>query len=145
MEKKVVLLWLLTISFWGVSPIIEKVALRNVDPMLCLFVRTGVSLIVMALLLPLIPSFSVSKLLELSPKDYLFISLSGIIGGFLGMFCYFSMLKYESASKVVPLTATYPLVATLLGILVLKESLTLNKVLGTILVTLGIMLLLKTP
>jgi len=142
MDKKVIILWLLTVSFWGVSPIIEKLALKNVEPLVALFIRTGISLVVMGLILPFTSSFNFS---DLTFRDYFFLGLSGITGGFLGMLTYFSLLKYENASKIVPLTATYPLVATFLGILILKESFSLNKLLGAILVTLGIILLLRTP
>ena len=144
MEKKVFILWLLTISFWGVSPIFEKVALRSVEPFTALFIRTGICFAVMVFAFPFLVPDGFSTLIGLSLKDYTFLALSGIVGGILGKLTYFALLRIESASKIVPLTATYPLVATFLGILFLKESLTLEKILGAILVTSGIVLLFKS-
>ncbi len=140
MDKKVLILWLLTIFFWGISPIIEKLGLKEVDPLLALFVRTLASLVAIFLVLLVIsPDLS-----SLNLKNVGILSLSGIIGGFLGMFTYFSLLKSKNASQVVPLTSTYPLVATLLAVLILKEKLTLLKLLGTLLVVAGIYLLFKS-
>ncbi|NPV79478.1 MAG: EamA family transporter [Firmicutes bacterium] len=45
------------------------------------------------------------------------------------------------ASRVVPVTAAYPIVAVLLGWMVLKEGLTPLKVLGSILIIAGILLI----
>jgi len=141
MEKKVFLLWLLTIFFWGVSPIIEKLGLKNVEPLTALFIRTVAAFIIIWLVILLTGE---SNLSSVSLKDIGILSLSGIIGGFLGMFTYFSLLKSQSASKIVPLTSTYPLVATLLAIIILKEKLTLSKVVGTILVVIGVYFLFRS-
>ncbi|NPA40477.1 MAG: EamA family transporter [Thermodesulfobacteria bacterium] len=141
MEKKIFLLWLLTIFFWGVSPIIEKLGLRNVEPLTALFIRTAAAFIVIWIAVLLLGKFHLSSV---SLKDIGILSLSGIVGGFLGMFTYFSLLKAKSASKVVPLTSTYPLVATILAIIILKEKLTISKVIGTLLVVIGIYFLFKS-
>ncbi len=139
-DKKAFVLWLLTILFWGISPIIEKLGLRNVDPLPALFIRTSVSAVIMLVIILAIPSVEISSITK---KDFFILALSGIIGGFLGMYTYFSLLKTKAASKVVPLTSTYPLVATILGILILKEKLTLSKLIGTILVVIGIFFLFR--
>ena len=141
MEKKVLILWLLTILFWGVSPIIEKIGLRSVEPLLALFIRTSAALIAISLTLFFSPSISLSSL---NLKNIGILSLSGIIAGFLGMLTYFSLLKAKNASQIVPLTSTYPLVATLFAILFLKEELNLYKILGTVFVVIGIYLLFKS-
>lgn len=141
MEKNVLILWLLTILFWGVSPVIEKIGLKEVEPLLALFVRTFAALIVMFLVILMQPSVNLSSL---TPKNIGILSLSGILGGFLGMLTYFSLLKAKNASQIVPLTSTYPLVATLLAIIFLKEELTLLKILGTLFIVIGIYLLFKS-
>jgi len=141
MDKKTIILWLLTIFFWGITPIIEKLGLKNVTPLPALFVRTFASLIVIFFALTFTSSFNFSSF---TLRDIGILSLSGIVGGFLGMFTYFSLLKTKNASQVVPLTSIYPLVATLLAIIFLKEKLTLFKILGTLLIVAGIYLLFKS-
>ncbi|MDF2953319.1 MAG: Riboflavin transporter RibN [Thermodesulfobacterium sp.] len=141
MEKNVLILWFLTIIFWGVSPVIEKFGLKDVQPLPALFIRTLAALIGIFLALLLSSSVNLSSL---NSKNIGMLSLSGIIGGFLGMFTYFSLLKAKNASQIVPLTSTYPLIATLLAVLFLKEELTLYKILGTIFVVIGIYFLFKS-
>ncbi|MCU4138563.1 MAG: Riboflavin transporter RibN [Thermodesulfobacteria bacterium] len=141
MDKNVFILWFLTILFWGITPIIEKIGLKSVEPLLALFIRTFSALIAIFLILLLSSSFNTSSL---NFKNVGILSLSGILGGFLGMFTYFSLLKAKNASQIVPLTSTYPLVATFLAIIFLKEELTLFKILGTIFIVVGIYLLFKS-
>ena len=141
MDKNVFILWFLTILFWGITPIIEKIGLKSVEPLLALFIRTFSALIGIFLILLLSSSFNTSSL---NFKNVGILSLSGILGGFLGMFTYFSLLKAKNASQIVPLTSTYPLVATFLAIIFLKEELTLFKILGTIFIVVGIYLLFKS-
>lgn len=141
MDKNVLILWLLTILFWGMSPVIEKIGLKEVEPLLALFIRTLAALVGISLTL-LVSSHS--NFSSLNIKNIGILSLSGILAGFLGMFTYFSLLKAKNASQIVPLTSTYPLVATLLAILFLKEELTLLKILGTFFVVIGIYLLFKS-
>jgi len=141
MDKNVFILWFLTILFWGITPIIEKIGLKSVEPLLALFIRTFSALIGIFLILLLSSSFNTSSL---TFKNVGILSLSGILSGFLGMFTYFSLLKAKNASQIVPLTSTYPLVATFLAIIFLKEELTLFKILGTIFIVVGIYLLFKS-
>ena len=126
MDKNVFILWFLTILFWGITPIIEKIGLKSVEPLLALFIRTFSALIGIFFILLLSSSFNTSSL---NFKNVGILSLSGILSGFLGMFTYFSLLKAKNASQIVPLTSTYPLVATFLAIIFLKEELTLFKIL----------------
>lgn len=141
MDQKTLILWLATLLFWGLSPVLEKLGLRRVDPLIGLFIRTLAAFLGITFVLFLTSEYEKLKVLTL--RDFLYLAISGLMAGFLGMYFYFSLLKSHQASQIVPLTATYPLVASLLAILILKESLTLNKLLGTFLIVIGIYLLFK--
>jgi len=56
------------------------------------------------------------------------------------MLTYYSALKLDLSSRVVPLAATYPLVTSLWAYLFLGESLTPQRIIGTILIVVGILL-----
>ncbi len=140
MTKKTLVLWLLTIFLWGASPIVEKLGLKHIEPLPALFIRTLVALIFIFLTLSFTSGW---KLSGITMKDAAIISLSGILAGFLGMLTYFTLLKSREASRVVPLTSTYPLVTTILAVLILREKLNSNRLLGTLLVVLGVYLLFK--
>ena len=59
----------------------------------------------------------------------------------LGQLAYYYALKNSEASKVVPVSSSFPLITLALAFLFLNESITLKKILGTMLVILGIILI----
>ncbi len=142
MDGRVVLLWILTLLFWGSSPLLEKIALRAISPLLALAVRTGVA--ALALIFTVLFTGEVRHLPELTGRDVLVLGASGILAGALGMFTYFSLLKSGAASKVVPLTAAYPLVTALLALLILREELSWQRLLGILLTVSGLIILQKS-
>ncbi len=79
-------------------------------------------------------------LTELDGKSILLFGASGMMAGLLGMWTYYSALKMEATSKIVPIAACYPLVTALLSVLILKEGVTLHRVFGTALIVSGIWL-----
>jgi len=44
-----------------------------------------------------------------------------MMAGLLGMWTYYTALKMEATSKIVPIAACYPLVTALLSILILQK------------------------
>lgn len=79
-------------------------------------------------------------LIELDGKSILLFGASGLMAGLLGMWTYYGALKIEATSKIVPIAACYPLVTALLSVFVLKEGISLHRVVGTALIVSGIWL-----
>ena len=134
----VILLLIITALLWGATPIMEKIGLARVDSLIGVTIRSA---IVTAGLLML--TFLLGKgraLVELDGKSVLIFGASGIMAGLLGMWTYYMALKMEATSKIVPIAACYPLVTTLLSVLILKEGITLARVIGTALIVSGIWL-----
>ncbi len=132
----VFLLLAVTTMLWGVTPIFEKVALTKVDPLAGVTIR---SVLVTVGLLVL--TFVLGKgraLIETEGKVFLLMGASGLMAGLIGMWTYFAALKMEATSKIVPIAASYPLVTTVLGFLILKEEVTLQRLIGTALIVIGI-------
>lgn len=142
MDGRVVLLWVLTLFFWGASPLLEKVALKAVSPLLALAVRTGVAALI--LVLATLLTGEVREAQELSLRNVLVLGASGLLAGVLGMFTYFSLLKTGAASKIVPLTAAYPLVTAFMALVFLKENLSWERLLGILLTVAGLIILQKS-
>jgi transporter family protein len=125
-----------TTLLWGATPIIEKVGLRKVDPLIGVTIRSA---IVTAGLF--IVTFLLGKgksLLEVDGKSLLLFGASGMMAGLLGMWTYYAALKMGATSKIVPIAASYPLVTALLSVLILREGVTLPRVFGTALIVIGI-------
>ncbi len=134
----VFLLLIATALLWGATPILEKTGLAKVDPLIGVTIRSA---IVTAGLLLL--TFLLGKgkaLMELDGKSILLFGASGMMAGLLGMWTYYGALKIEATSKIVPIAACYPLVTALLSVLILKEGITLHRVIGTALIVSGVWL-----
>ena len=126
----------LTVVFWGVTALIDKVALKHAVPLQGLFIRSCAVFVV------IVTSFFVTGLykgVQLLPRRTIFLFLlSGLLAGGLGMFTYYGALKRLPSSLVVPLCATYPLLTAVLAVVFLKEELSLLRFLGIIFIIVGI-------
>jgi transporter family protein len=129
---------LMTTVFWGMAAIFDKLALGKIAPftgmMVRQFILTGILLFVGVI------TGRIGTMTSLDARSAVFFALSGICGGAAGLWTYYHALRLGGASLVVPITATYPLVTVLLSWLILQEGLTLSKVIGTILIVLGVWL-----
>ncbi len=132
------LLIFFTVLLWGTAPILDKIALKNSQILVGIFVRSVAVFSSIVLIFTFSQGFKLLK--SSSYRDILLFALSGIGAGLLGMFSYYGALKYLPSSKVVPLCSTYPLVSAILAFLFLNESLTLLRILGIILIIIGIWL-----
>jgi len=134
----VVLFLIITTLLWGATPIIEKIGLAKVDPLVGVTVRSAIMTIGLFIILFLVGKGR--ELIEVSGKNVLIFGASGVMAGILGMWTYYMALKMEATSKIVPIAASYPLVTALLGALILNEGVTLPRVIGTALIVSGIWL-----
>ena len=132
----VIFLLFATAVLWGATPIIEKIGLRKVDPLVGVTIRSAIvtaSLFILTFLLG-----KGRSLIALDGKSILIFGASGMMAGLLGMWTYYTVLKMEATSKIVPIAASYPLVTVLLSALILKEGITFSRVIGTALIVSGI-------
>jgi transporter family protein len=128
----------LTTLFWGAAAIFDKLALGKASPFTGMMVR---QFILTAILFAV--GMAGNRLGSLGTVDLrtaVLLGLSGICGGVLGLWSYYHALRLGGASLVVPITATYPLVTVLLSWLILQETLTVSRVLGTVLIVVGVWL-----
>ena len=74
-------------------------------------------------------------------RDILVICAGGFISGFLGLLLYYKAIKEGEVSVVAPIVASSPLWASILAFLLLGESFSMIKVVGTLLVVSGVIML----
>ncbi len=122
--------WLVT--FWALNYPLVKIALAYTDPYELTFLRLLLTVAALAVATP--GSFRPIK--GLRENVYLFLF------SFLGIFCSWT-LWYAGENGITPSLAvilmyTYPIIAVLLSGLILKERVTVHKVLGTLLGFAGI-------
>ncbi len=134
--------WALLAAFcWGFAPVLEKAGLRGgVDPVIGVMVRTLGVIFGALLLIPLLPKLS-SKFSELTTREVLFLCAGGLVASVLGQLFFYRALKIGEVSRVVPIGASYPVLAFLFGILFFNEAFTWTKMAGIALVVSGVYLL----
>lgn len=127
---------ILTACIWGVVPILEKIGLAHISPTVALFYRClGV-----VLGLVLLPLFAV-KLDEVRSVDFrsiIFLVTAGFLASFLAQITFYNGLKLGDVSKIVPISASYPLITFILGLIIFKENFSIMKALGVLSVVVGI-------
>lgn len=133
--------WLLysivSICIWGVWGFIGKLASRSVTSFNLLLLAFLGSLMVLPI------SFAIfSKHFKFlwQSVDYYLALIAGILGTTGVLFFYLALSKGE-ASRVVVITATYPVITVILSCFFLHECLTTQKFFGVLFALLGIYLL----
>jgi len=129
---------LIAVLFWGGAPIFEKVALRSLSASEGVMLRSLVLAVVMSAFVGISGDYEGLRVLNWRVLGL--IAAGGLCAGGLGQMAYFQALKMGSASMVVPMAASYPLVAMLLSIGLLGESLTLARALGAVMIVAGVAL-----
>ena len=133
-----IFLLIATMVLWGSTPLIEKLGLKDVDPLMGIFIRSLV--ITVILFVFYLFSGRLNELTKITVKNFSLFAASGIMAGLIGMWTYFYLLKEGMTSKIVPIAASYPLITAVLSIFVLGEQVTLQRIIGIVLTIVGIIL-----
>lgn len=128
----------ITAILWGATPILEKIGLTEVDPLIGVTIRSAI--VTAGLLIIAVGTGKGKALMEVDGKGILLFGASGLMAGILAMWTYYTALKMGTTSKIVPIAACYPLVTSVLGVIILREGVTLSRVIGTVLIASGIWL-----
>mgnify|MGYP000707680253 CR=1 FL=1 len=130
---------LLTALLWGMAPLFGKLGLESVDALAAMTLRT----MVVGVVLLLFGGFTgqLANVTSIGLKAGLLIAAEGLLASLLGHLAYYQALKLGDASRVVPVTAAFPLVTVLMAILFFGEPLTWQRVLGAALVVGGVLLI----
>ena len=124
---------------WGIVPLFEKLGLQGVRPIVGLFYRClGVTIGLLLLGLFMVKPEEI-KSVEL--RSVVLLVLAGFIASFVGQICFYNSLKVSEVSRVVPIAGSFPLIAFMLGVIFLGESVNLHKLIGALLVIIGIWML----
>ena len=123
---------LLSAIFAALTAILAKVGVEDVDPDVATFVRTLVIVVVLGALLLV----SGQKVGIISPRSYLFLTLSGLATG-ASWLCYFRALKLGDAAQVAPLDKLSVVLVAIFAVIFLGERLTIRDAAGIALITVG--------
>lgn len=130
---------LLVAAVWGISPIFEKLSLVKTAPFTAMTIRFMFTTAIVVVISIATGRFSDIK--NVDAVSLMWICLGGLVGGIIGIFLYFVVLKENMASHVVPLAASFPLFTTFYAYIFLREQISAVRLAGIVLVVIGIVLI----
>lgn len=131
---------LLSALFAGITAVLAKAGVANVDSNLATTIRTFVVLVFSACIVLARGSVSLAKL---SANTWLFLALSGLATG-ASWLCYFRALQMGEASKVAPIDKLSVVLAIALAAVFLGERVTMRHWIGAALIVSGTIVIAKT-
>ncbi|MDR2479111.1 MAG: EamA family transporter [Treponema sp.] len=130
---------LLSAFFAALTSILAKIGIQNINSNLATALRTIVVLL-MAWTVVFIGGKH-TELAAISPKNVLFLALSGLATG-LSWLCYYRALQMGEASKVIPIDKFSLVIGMVLAFAVLKETITVKTIIGGVFITVGTLVLI---
>lgn len=129
---------LLSAVFAALTAIFAKIGIRGVDSDLATLIRTGIILVVLSAFVWYAGKWS--NPLALSPKTWLFLSLSALATG-ASWVCYFRALQLGEASKVAPVDKLSLVLVAIFAVIFLGERPSLQEWTGIAMVAGGVLVL----
>lgn len=123
---------------WGASFIATKVALKDVSPITIVWLRFGMGLLVLGAAVALRKEFSLPK-----KNEWGYFALLGFLGITFHQWLQSNGLQTSEAGTTAWIVATTPVFMAILGWLILKEGLSLVKILGIALAFFGVLLVVS--
>ncbi len=133
-------LWALVAAcIWGVAPLVEKAGLAGAPAGAGVVARSLGVMVGLGVLSCVWSPWTVLK--QIPWTSAVLLALGGLLASIVGQLAFYQALKYGAVSQVTPVAATYPLVAAILGWVLLREPMTISRLLGAVCVVTGALLL----
>lgn len=130
----------LSAFFAGITAVLAKIGIKNINSSLATAIRTVVVLIFSWIIVFI--SGDIENLSKITFKTFLFLILSGISTG-ASWLCYFKALQLGNVNKVVPIDKTSTVLTMILAFCFLGEPITFILLLGMILILLGTFMMIS--
>lgn len=129
---------LFAVTVWGASFIATKVSLRDVSPVTVVWLRFGMGVIILGVVVTVRKQFALPK-----GNEWLYFALLGFLGIAFHQWLQSTALMTSRASTTAWIVATTPVFMALLGWLALREKLSWLQTGGIALATIGVLLVIS--
>lgn len=129
---------ILSAVFASLTSILAKIGIDGVPSNLATGIRTIV-VVAMAWVMVFITNQQ-NSILDISKKSWIFLILSGLATG-ASWLCYYKALQMGEASKVIPIDKMSVVLTLIMAFLFLHEQFTWKSAVGSILITLGTLIM----
>lgn len=131
---------LLSAFFAGITAVLSKVGIKNINSNLGTAIRTIVVFVFACLMVFVVGAQD--GLSAIGAKTYTFLILSGLATG-ASWLCYFRALKYGDVNKVAPIDKSSTILTMILAFIFLHEEITPIKVVCIVLIAAGTYLMIE--
>ena len=138
-KNMVVFLSLFGMVCWGIAPVFAKAALKNIDPVAGLVLRTIFAASVVSGWVIISGSFS--KVSAIPASAWWLIGIEALLATLVGDLAYYAALKKGDVSLVTIIMSSSPLITILCAVLFLGEQINMMRLVGAGLVIAGIILI----
>lgn len=129
---------LLSAVFAGVTAVLAKVGVADINSNLATAIRTTIILVITWLIAAF--TMKTGDLAAINRRTWIFLALSAVATG-LSWLCYFRALQLGAVSKVAPIDKLSVVIAIGISIVALGEKLNLREVFGAGFIVIGALLL----
>lgn len=126
---------------WGIAPAFGKVGLKGIPPIEGLAARTLITVFLVW------GSFFVSdgisgivRIKTISLGGWIFLAIEAFLATFAGDLAYYAAIKYGDVGKTAIVLAASPLITVWFGWYFLSENISMIKLIGGILIVIGVIL-----
>lgn len=131
---------ILATSMWGLATVVIKATVEEVPPLTFLMLRFGIAAI---LLIPF--AVYLLKRIKLNRDRYKKIFTASVFGHVFALILIFMGIERTTAIEASLIASFSPLFVTLLGFLILRESIQRHELEGTLIAFLGTLLIVFSP
>ena len=128
---------LLSAGFAALTAIFAKIGVANINSDFATLIRTVIIVAVLAAIVAATGQFQ--PLASISPRTYVFLTLSGLATG-ASWLCYFRALQLGEAARVAPIDKLSTVLVAIFGVAILGERLSAPNWLGVCLIGCGALL-----
>lgn len=134
----VILLSMIGMFCWGITPIFVKLALKDLNPQVGLFIRTIFTIAIITGWIFI--SGNLKDIKKISFNSIMFLAIEAFLATIIGDLAYYAAIKKGAVSIVTIIMASSPFVTIICSILFLNENLTISRFFGACLVIFGTVL-----
>lgn len=126
--------------FAGITAILAKIGIKNVDSNVATAVRTGIILVFAWLIVFM--TGAASGIGSISARTMLFLVLSGLATG-ASWLCYFKALQLGNVNKVAPIDKSSTILTMILAFIFMGEDITILKFIAMVCIAVGTYFMLE--
>lgn len=136
---------LAAVAIWGIGGVVIKYTLAFFDPVVFLTYRFFIASLVLIPLLFITHKHLWQSLSQLTPRQWLFLSIGGLLGTTVQLLLLFSGLRLTTAMDGILISSTSPILTAIAGYLFLKEHITKREKIGLTIATVGSIIVVLQP